>query len=160
MAFTEFCKPCAVSVMLKLTMNSEKPAFLRSAWVKRSKTQPRALISALPIHFTDTSFIFAHCLSQSQHMTLISANCASLPSRNWAPKPWVRRAVEKWVLLSQLHERQVRFLLRPCLRRRQSGPNMAGSSSGGNSSSLALCCDIYMWRQSNLGIFKKKIFFR
>lgn len=67
-------------------------------------------------------------LSQSQLMTFISANCAALPSRNWAPKPWVRRAVEKWALLSQLHEHQVRCLLRPCLRPQQSGPNMAGGS--------------------------------
>lgn len=63
----------------------------------------------LSVHFPDTAFIFSRCLSQSQHMTFTLASCTSLPSRNWAPKPWVKRVVEKWALLSQLHEHQVRF---------------------------------------------------
>lgn len=63
----------------------------------------------LSVHFPDTTLIFSRCLSQSQHMTFTLASCTSLPSRNWAPKPWVKRVVEKWALLSQLHEHQVWF---------------------------------------------------
>lgn len=101
----------------------------------------------LPILFTDTCFIFSHFLSQSQHMTFILASCASLPSRNWVPKTWVKRVVEKWALLSQLHERQVGFLLRPRLR--NLGPTWrqvlhSTILAEGNGSSLALCCEIYM----------------